>query len=449
MRVLAPNAVILDDDDDGDDASQEAPESAQGYNEQQYSYALYGTLSNKIVGVRFYDGYATTGEMVVCRREPHNPYDANAIQVLNVQNRQIGHLPRTLASRLAKYMDNRSLLIEAILTGPKGVFDCPIELKLYGTNEPTQREQLVSQMRADKLPVGHFTDRQRKKAKAAKEREKLAKEAAKQAKKRGGVVVDTAAGGSHQNGMSDYMAGSSQGDGLGPGPSMEDIISGSMRFNPRNLDQMMEEFGVKEQDLAAMPKASQPEALQTKLHPFQLQALQWMLDRESPQLPDQGTKDVFQLWQRHSRIPGAFTNLATNFSVTNPALASGGILAGIVFPTGRRDPDACGATLILAPVSVMSNWSIQIKKHVKEQYALRVMFWHGQRKQSIDPQQIEKYDVVISTYESVSSEWYSQKSPTVPRKSGPFSVKWRRVILDEGHNIRCVQIFTGATCPVN
>lgn len=113
------NAVILDDDDDGDDASQEAPELTQGYNEQQYSYALYGTLSNKIVGVRFYDGYATTGEMVVCRREPHNPYDANAIQVLNVQNRQIGHLPRTLASRLAKYMDNRSLLIEAILTGPK------------------------------------------------------------------------------------------------------------------------------------------------------------------------------------------------------------------------------------------------------------------------------------------------------------------------------------------
>lgn len=104
----------------------------------------------------------------------------------------------------------------------------------------------------------------------------------------------------------------------------------------------------------------------------------------------------------------------------------------------RRDADACGATLILAPVTVMSNWSIQIQKHVKETHALRVMFWHGQRKEPIDPQQIENYDVVISTYESISSDWYSQKSPTVPRKSGPFSVKWRRVILDEGHNIRSV-----------
>ncbi|KAI8935986.1 hypothetical protein NX059_007489 [Plenodomus lindquistii] len=450
------NAVVLDDDDsddNDDDASQEALGSAQGYNEQQYDYVLYGSLNNKIVGVRFYNGYATTGEMVVCRREPHNSYDANAVQVLNVHNQQIGHLPRTLAARLAKYMDSRSLLIEAHLTGPKGEFDCPIELRLYGTNEPTQREQLMSQMRADKLPVSHSVNRQRQELKAAKEREKLAKQAFKQAKKRGGIVVGAAAaaGGSHQNGMSDYMVGSSQGDGLGPGPSLEDIIGGSVRFNPRNLDQMVEEFGVKEADLAAMPKASQPEALSTKLHPFQLQALQWMLDKESPQLPAQGTKDVVQLWQRHSRIPGAFTNLATNFSVTNPALASGGILAddmglGKTIETislimadkalGRQDPDACGATLILAPVSVMSNWSVQMKKHVKEQNALRVMFWHGQRKEVIDPQHIQDYDIVISTYESVSSDWYSHKSPTATRKSGPFSVKWRRVILDEGHNIR-------------
>jgi SWI/SNF-related matrix-associated actin-dependent regulator of chromatin subfamily A3 len=103
---------------------------------------------------------------------------------------------------------------------------------------------------------------------------------------------------------------------------------------------------------------------------------------------------------------------------------------------GRRNPDSTGATLILAPVSVMSNWSTQMKKHLKEEYALRVMFHHGTRKQPITPKSIEDYDVVISTYDSVSYEWHSQKSTTLPRKSGIFSVKWRRVILDEGHNIR-------------
>jgi SWI/SNF-related matrix-associated actin-dependent regulator of chromatin subfamily A3 len=80
--------------------------------------------------------------------------------------------------------------------------------------------------------------------------------------------------------------------------------------------------------------------------------------------------------------------------------------------------------------------STQMKKHVKPEHALRVMFWHGARKETITPKQIENYDVVISTYESVSSEWYSQKSTNLPRQSGVYSIKWRRVILDEGHSIR-------------
>jgi SWI/SNF-related matrix-associated actin-dependent regulator of chromatin subfamily A3 len=68
------DALVIDSDDD-DDASQEVPDSTQAYNEQQYSYSLYGVLNNKIVGVRYYSGYAMHGEMVICRREPQNRYD--------------------------------------------------------------------------------------------------------------------------------------------------------------------------------------------------------------------------------------------------------------------------------------------------------------------------------------------------------------------------------------
>jgi SWI/SNF-related matrix-associated actin-dependent regulator of chromatin subfamily A3 len=166
-----------------------------------------------------------------------------------VQGNQIGHLPRTIASKLAKYMDNRSLLVEGQITGAKSEFDCPIELKFYGTNEPVERENLINQMRADKLPVGHATDRKRKEAAAAKEREKLAKQAAKLAKKKGGAVVGIG-GQSYENGMADFMAGSSS-SGFGPGPTLEDIVGGSERYNPRNLEQVVEEFGVKEQDLVS------------------------------------------------------------------------------------------------------------------------------------------------------------------------------------------------------
>lgn len=69
------NPVMLVDDEEEEDASQEIQGSTQGYNEQQYSYILYGSLDAKIVGVRYYNGYATTGERVICRREPHNQYD--------------------------------------------------------------------------------------------------------------------------------------------------------------------------------------------------------------------------------------------------------------------------------------------------------------------------------------------------------------------------------------
>lgn len=38
------------------------------------------------------------------KREPGNPYDSNAIRVNNVQGTQIGHLPKTLAAKLAPYL---------------------------------------------------------------------------------------------------------------------------------------------------------------------------------------------------------------------------------------------------------------------------------------------------------------------------------------------------------
>jgi SWI/SNF-related matrix-associated actin-dependent regulator of chromatin subfamily A3 len=66
-------------DDDEEDGSQEAPGATQGFSEQEYSWTLYGVLHGKIVGVRYYNGYATVGEMVVPRREPHNQYDSKLI----------------------------------------------------------------------------------------------------------------------------------------------------------------------------------------------------------------------------------------------------------------------------------------------------------------------------------------------------------------------------------
>jgi SWI/SNF-related matrix-associated actin-dependent regulator of chromatin subfamily A3 len=68
--------VVDDEDEEEEDGSQEAPDSLQGNNDHQYNWTLYGSMREKIVGVRYYNGYATVGEMVIPRREPQIAYDS-------------------------------------------------------------------------------------------------------------------------------------------------------------------------------------------------------------------------------------------------------------------------------------------------------------------------------------------------------------------------------------
>lgn len=170
-----------------------------------------------------------------------------------------------------------------------------------------------------------------------------------------------------------------------------------------------------------------------------------MLTMENPVLPPPGSKEVVQLWKSLAR-PDLYTNIATNFSTSSkPSLASGGILADdmglgktlqVISVIVEGGP---GPTLIIAPVSVMSNWSQQIEKHVKSNKALRVLTYHGSNRKSMGAEDFANYDVVISSYGTLSAECFTNSSKTpgpVPSKKGLFSLQWRRVVLDEGHIIR-------------
>lgn len=72
--------------------------------DEDIAWVSMGVISGKIVGVRYYNGYATPGEQVMVKREPSNQHDSNAIRIDNVQGTQIGHLPRQLAFKLAPYL---------------------------------------------------------------------------------------------------------------------------------------------------------------------------------------------------------------------------------------------------------------------------------------------------------------------------------------------------------
>lgn len=195
-----------------------------------------------------------------------------------------------------------------------------------------------------------------------------------------------------------------------------------------------------------------PKKLATKLLPYQRQALHWLLEKENPQLPPAGSDDSVQLWKRSKHTEDVYTNIATNFSLkgTKPVLASGGILSDdmgmgktlemialIVSDTQTSGSSRC--TLIIAPVGVMSNWTDQIAHHVKGSHTLNVLVYHGTGKRPFKPEEAAQYDVIVTSYATLANEYCprdKKDAPPLPRAQGLFSVKWRRVILDEGHTIR-------------
>ncbi|KAL1954664.1 hypothetical protein VTO42DRAFT_816 [Malbranchea cinnamomea] len=414
---------------------------------------LYGILHTKIVGVRYYRGRVTVGECVTLIREPSNPYDRNAIRVVNVMGDTIGHIPRTQAARIAPYMDSKTLLVEGTLTGEKGVYDCPVDLKFFGPSDPREQEIIMEKMSRDKLPISVIREsrraRKREERRTAKEEAQRRREDAKKAR--------AFASGSTGTGLEQFQSvldPSFSNPGI-PGPGeysfadIGDLIGQSVSYNPREVSKVVEKYGMDEEELAKMPMAECPDALSTELLPYQRQGLRWMLDKESPKHPMEGSSDVVQLWKR---LGSAYLNIATNYSTTSPPpLASGGILADdmglgktiqiislILTDSKPRTPQSSETTLIISPLGVMSNWRDQIAHHVKESHALRVLVYHGSGKK--ESKNLRDYDVVITTYGSLASEFtqieeHGSQKKVFPKK-GLFSVHWRRVVLDEGHTIR-------------
>lgn len=364
---------------------------------------LYGSLDGKIVGVRYYNGMATAGEVVVCKREPSNPYDSNAIRVDNVLGNQIGHIPRTVAAKLAPYIDRGEVSMEAILTGEKGFYDCPIRMYIYGTSDALRRAHLEECLKADRLVKATQLKQTRKDN--------------DQRRKPMGLKSG--------RGTAGFATGQ-------PAEvSLEQLTQVSQAVNLRTGGDIVQTLAMDEGQLSKMPEAKQPDAVLAKLLPYQLQGLAWLIAKENPAFPEPGSPDSVQLWKRDSR--GRYTNIATNFTVSSPPrLLSGGILADdmglgktlqIISLIMTGGP---GSTLIVAPVGVMSNWEQQIRRHVSDNHMPKVLIYHGNSRQTA-ANSLADYRVVVTSYGTMSSE----------ADGGPLSkVDWHRVVLDEGHTIR-------------
>lgn len=371
--------------------------------EEDVGKEFYGSLDDKIVGVRYYNGVATVGEYVILRREPSNPYDSNAIRVDNVFGNQIGHIPRNLAAKLAPYIDRGEVELEGILSGAIGHFDCPIRISFYGTPIALGRADLEKRLKQDKLLKATQLKQTRKEAE-----------------------VKRPAMGLKNGATSVRLPQETQ----APEVSLEELARASQAVNLRPGTDVVKSLAMDEGQLSKLPLAQQPSTLKATLLPYQLQGLAWLTAKESPQLPPQGSPNSVQLWKRNNR--GQFFNVATNFTAKDsPTLLSGGILADdmglgktiqIISLIMTGGP---GSTLIVAPVGVMSNWEQQIQRHVLPEHMPKVLIYHGQNRQA-SAKHLAGYNVVVTSYGTMASD-----------ASGVLSrINWRRIVLDEGHTIR-------------
>ncbi|EGP87933.1 SNF2 family DNA-dependent ATPase domain-containing protein [Zymoseptoria tritici IPO323] len=408
-----------DIEDDIDEVIGSSQDDAAGSDRLQ----LYGDLSIKIVGCQYYRGNANPGEHILMRREPGNPYDTNAIRIDNVSGHQIGHIPRKTAEKLSKYIDNRWLRYSSLMAD--GVL---VRLADRETGpDPTSDEgkTLVEKMKVDKLPIKAITD--------AEKAEKQPAGGGSGSASKGGQP--TYANGHIPNGTQEQQ--------------MAEILEASARIDPRGVA-VTQQMGMNEDDLKNMPLASQPKGIKTSMLPYQLQALRWLLDHETPVLPGPGTDESVQLWTRSN---GGYTNLASNFTTSQaPPLASGGILADdmglgktlemISLIVADAEKFGRGTTLVVAPLSVMSNWTTQIDAHVKQSSKMSCYTYHGTgRVDSMAAEDFANYDVVLTTYQTLASDFMprgkgSKQPENKLREKGLYSMEWRRVILDEGHIVR-------------
>ncbi len=155
-------------------------------------------------------------------------------------------------------------------------------------------------------------------------------------------------------------------------------------------------------------EAEQPAGLNIKLLPFQREGLYWMTRQE------QGT------WK------GGMLADEMGMGKTIQMIS--------LMLSDRKKP-----CLVVAPTVAIMQWRNEIEQYTEPK--LKVLLWHGpNRTQNL--KELKAVDVVLTSYAVLESSFRKQesgfrrKNEILKEKSALHAVHWRRIILDEAHNIK-------------
>ncbi|KAI9067101.1 hypothetical protein FKP32DRAFT_1588914 [Trametes sanguinea] len=460
--------------------------------EEESRDELYVMLKTNVVGVQYYKGLVGPGEEVILQREPHNPYDRNAIQVKNIGGTQVGHIPRNVAAKLAPLMDNGLITVEGMMhEGNLSGFQYSLSmtLKIYGASDKRQilEPKLI-----------WATPGQRGFPKPDANGVRPIPGAPRTAASRVPPPTPSQAGPSYSQvvgGAPGYGAPGYPATSYNPPPAsqrarmtaaqqevlrkqqeaarkqqeayqkameLRQILNGLEKVDDEGRRSSLLDQLCSVDDVLGLPEHPNPPGISTgelkvNLLKHQSQALKWCVEHEYPQLPKNESDKPVQFWQlKRNGGKTYYYNIATKTpQEAPPALGRGALCAdsmglgktltmlALVLATKSDTPlDHSNSTLIVVPLSVMSNWEKQIEDHVKPG-ALTHCVYYGKNR-SLSPAELKRFDVVITTYQTVAIEHdlaaaNKAEAPAAKKQKtdqGLFGVAWKRIILDEGHNIR-------------
>ena len=218
-------------------------------------------------------------------------------------------------------------------------------------------------------------------------------------------------------------------------------------------------------DAASLPLTEAPSTIITPLLEHQKQALTFLLKHERPRTFGTAEAENSSLWRlaKSSKGETVYKEVVSGIATrVEPAEVYGGLLADVMglgktiealalvaatideaeqfgkeklVRNGEDDSlfrSHTKATLLVSPLSAVKNWEDQMTEHLKPG-ALTYCVYHGPSRIQ-NAFELSKYDVVVTTYGTVASEFSgrSSKGTVSPLRQ----LKWFRCILDEAHTIR-------------
>ncbi|KAI1611456.1 adenosinetriphosphatase [Exophiala viscosa] len=180
--------------------------------------------------------------------------------------------------------------------------------------------------------------------------------------------------------------------------------------------------------------------LKVKLLPHQIEGVSWMTDKETGTKKTRGVLPKGGILADDMGLGKTIQSIALLLINPKPS-------AEELAKSKRKLPEGLGkGTLVVAPLALIKQWEGEIKDRVEADHALSVCVHHGPGRTK-NYKDLKKYDVVITTYQTLSSEHAGSEGSL---KVGCFGIHWYRVILDEAHSIKNRNAkATKAACALN